>query len=154
MPSTALIISRLKKDYPQFLFKESARFSWSPTDKTIYYLDKNSNNDYYYLFHELSHALLAHANYNYDVELIAMECRAWDTAMDLADKYNLKIEETAIQSTLDTYRDWLHERSTCPECKATGVQTGKYTYKCLACNYRWRVNEARICALRRYRIKT
>jgi tRNA(Ile2) C34 agmatinyltransferase TiaS len=103
------------------------------------------------LLHELSHGLLNHADYNYDIELIAMECKAWDKVGELAKKYEIVINDNIIQLTLDTYRDWLHSRSTCPSCKATGIQDGKKSYSCLACGYKWRVNEARICALRRYK---
>ena len=152
MPSTSSLISKLQSDYPQFLFKKASRFLWSPTDKTIYYTDKN--NDYsIFLLHELSHGLLNHADYSHDIELIAMESKAWDKVIELAKKYEVSINEDAIQSTLDTYRDWLHSRSTCPNCRATGIQNGKKSYHCLACNHEWRVNEARICALRRYKMK-
>jgi hypothetical protein len=152
MLSITLLVSQLKIDYPQFLFKESVRFLWSPTENTIYYTDKGDNSCIF-LLHELSHGLLNHADYNYDIELIAMEREAWDKFMDLAKFYSVTIDDNIIQSTLDTYRDWLHSRSNCPNCKATGVQIGKNNYTCLACSHGWKVNEARICALRRYNIR-
>ena len=152
MPSTKDLISKLEKDYPQFSFKASEQFSWSPDEKTIYF---NSGSDEYpiYLMHELAHALLDHSNYDYDIELVTMEREAWDEVIKLTEKYNLDVNTEEIQSTLDTYRDWLHNRSTCPKCQANGVQNGIKTYQCLACNNKWRVNEARVCALRRYKIK-
>ena len=152
MPSTASLASKLQTDYPQFLFIKASRFLWSPSEKTIFYTDKNNDNCIF-LLHELSHGLLDHADYSHDIELIAMESKAWDKVTELANKYKVTINEKSIQLTLDTYRDWLHSRSTCPNCKATGVQNGKKSYYCLACNHEWRVNEARICALRRYKIK-
>jgi hypothetical protein len=152
MPSIASLISRLQTDYPQFLFKKASRFLWSPSDKTIYYADKND--DYaIFLLHELSHGLLNHADYNHDIELIVMERKAWDKVIELARDYDVAITSETIKSTLDTYRDWLHSRNACPNCKATGIQNGKKSYLCLACNHEWQVNEARICALRRYDIK-
>jgi len=82
-----------------------------------------------------------------------MERQAWDYTIKLAPKYNVAISDDMVQLTLDSYRDWLHARSTCPNCKATGVQTEKYTYVCPACSRKWQVNEARTCALRRYGVK-
>ena len=82
-----------------------------------------------------------------------MEREAWDEVIKLAEKYNVSIDPKNIQLTLDTYRDWLHKRSTCPKCQANGVQDGAKSYQCVACSHKWRVNEARICALRRYNIK-
>lgn len=148
MPSTTTLLSRLKTDYPQFSFKPSDNFLWSSSDNTIYYDDKNDNK-HAFLLHELSHALIGHSNYDSDIQLIAIERQAWDRAKDLATSYGVTISDQIIQSTLDSYRDWLHARSTCPDCKATGLQI-ENNYVCPACNHRWHVNEARTCALRRY----
>lgn len=147
MPSTNSLIQQLSASYPQFRFRESEQFLWSPHEKTVYY---NTKDDYAFLLHELSHGLLGHAEYNRDIELITMERSAWDCATKLARNYGLVIDENMLENTLDSYRDWLHSRSTCPRCNATGMQTKKKTYRCLACHHDWRVNEARICALRRF----
>jgi hypothetical protein len=151
MQSMPSLIKSLKTDYPHFIFKESDSFLWSHTEHTIYYAC--SDDDCSLLFHELSHAILNHADYKRDIELIAMEREAWDKAKEIAKKYDVSIDDDFIQSNLDTYRDWLHTRSTCPKCSATGLQIKKNDYKCLACNHQWRVNEARTCALRRYSSK-
>ena len=151
MQSTTSLISQLKTSYPDFSFKKADHFLWSSSEQTIYYIS-NNHNDSAFLLHELSHAILNHSNYSHDVELIAMESKAWDKAIDLGNKYNVQIDGSIIQSTLDTYRDWLHRRSSCPACTATGIQTGGNSYKCLACNNKWQVNEARLCDLRRYKI--
>jgi hypothetical protein len=150
MPSTASLIQRLKTDYPQFTFAKGPDYLWSPTDHTVYY--KQSDATPAFLLHELSHGLLAHTDYTRDIELIAMERAAWDRAVVLAGTYDLSIEDDLIETTLDSYRDWLHARSTCPNCQATGLQTKKQVYTCPACSHSWRVNEARICALRRFAI--
>jgi len=152
MPSTATLISQLKSEYPQYSFTKSSDFLWSPDKKIIFYCEKD-NNDYIYILHELSHALLSHLCYGYDITLITMEREAWDKAVELAKDRGLTINNDLIQSSLDTYRDWLHARSTCPKCQATGLQSKKNTYNCLACGYKWRVNEARSCSLRRYKIQ-
>ena len=148
MPSTTSLIQQLKKDYPQFNFKKAKRFLWSPSDATVYYT--HTDDGYAFLLHELSHGLLDHAEYRRDVDLIAMERAAWDKAVELAPAYGLAISEDTVETTLDSYRDWLHARSTCPNCTAIGLQTKQHTYACPACHHNWRVNEARVCALRRY----
>jgi len=148
MPSTISLIKKLRAEYPQFIFKKSSSFSWSHSEQTIYYINTNDNCNF--LFHELSHGILNHTDYNRDIELIVMEREAWDKAKELSNSYGFPISDDFIQSNLDTYRDWLHSRSTCPKCNATGLQTNKNTYKCLACEHNWKVNDAKTCALRRY----
>jgi len=153
MPSTFSLVKKLRSNYPQFIFKKTDSFLWSHSEKTIFYTDDigvDSNN---FLFHELSHGLLNHTDYKLDIELITMERKAWDKAKEIAINYDLLIDDDFIQSNLDTYRNWLHMRSTCPKCTATGMQIKKNTYKCLVCDNNWRVNEARTCALRRYKLE-
>lgn len=151
MPSTTSLAHKLQSDFPAFIFTASDTFRWSPQHKEIFY-DQGSD-DVASLLHELSHAVLNHTLYTKDIELIEMERDAWAHAnTTLAAKYQITIDDDTIQDALDTYRDWLHARSTCPHCKATGVQTKKNQYKCIACMTEWRVNEARVCALRRYTI--
>ena len=152
MPSTASLLKHLKTDYPQFSFKKGDHFLWSPSENAIYYCDKIQNQSIL-LLHELSHALLGHTDYNSDIQLITMEREAWDYAIKLAPTYDIKMPTDAIEPIIDSYRDWLHDRSTCPDCTATGLQVNKQNYQCPACNHSWRVNEARTCALRRYTIK-
>lgn len=151
MPSISSLIKKLKTAYPQFVFCESNSFLWSHADNTIFF-DKDSDN-YGFLLHELAHALLNHSDYSRDIELLAMERQAWDEACKLAIRYNMSIDDDFIQSNLDTYRDWLHSRSTCPKCNATGLQIETKAYKCLVCHHKWKVNEARTCSLRRYSAK-
>jgi hypothetical protein len=149
MPSTTSLATSLQKDFPAFSFTASDKFRWSPQEKRIFY--DASSDDTAALLHELAHALLMHVDYLKDIELIEMERDAWEyAATTLASKYETTISDTIVQDALDTYRDWLHARSTCPNCRATGVQTKKNQYKCVVCETHWRVNDARICALRRY----
>lgn len=152
MLSTTLLIEKLKQEYPEFHFKKSTQFLWSPSEKTIYYTA--SDMAYQLLLHELSHGILGHTTYTRDIELITMERDAWDTAGKIASSHNLSIDESLIESTLDSYRDWLHARSTCPKCTATGQQVKKFVYHCPACQHSWKVNEARVCNLRRTALKS
>ena len=152
MPSTHSLLPKLQKDYSQLLFTASDRFAWSPGEHTVFY-DKVDTSNTSLLLHELAHGLLGHHDYSKDVELVAMEGQAWDKALELAPQYSVKITDDIVQDSLDTYREWLHARSTCPECEATGYQSGQNLYTCVACAHEWRVNEARLCALRRYSTK-
>ncbi len=149
MRSMSSLIHKLKTTFPEISFVEAEQFSWSPSNKTVFY-NRSHANATHLLLHELSHALLEHREYRRDIELIAMETAAWDKAKELAEEYNVRLHENVIQDHLDTYREWLHARSTCPQCSANGYQTEHALYDCPACSHRWKVNEARICALRRY----
>lgn len=145
------LISKLAADFPSLQFVQDTDFRWSPKEKTIYY---DPAGDAALLLHEIAHAELKHIRYERDISLIEMERDAWEyTKKHLLARYNITPEDEVIDGALDTYRDWLHARSTCPHCQATGIQTHALSYRCLACGTKWRVNEARICALRRYVVK-
>lgn len=132
--------------------QQGEMFGWDHTACAITYNPREPQASAY-LLHEFGHALLGHASYSYDIDLLKMERAAWDEALGLADEYDVAIDEVLIEDTLDTYRDWLHARSVCPACTATGVQTALSSYACIACGANWRVNDARQCALRRYPTK-
>ncbi len=150
MLSTASLVKRLRADFPQFVFKADNAFHWSHSDQTIHF-DRNENSPSL-LIHELSHAILDHQSYRRDVELLAMEREAWDKAKELGRLYGVRMDDDLIQDNLDTYRDWLHARSTCPNCETIGLQIKQLVFECPNCHQLWRVNEARTRALRRYKI--
>ena len=150
MPSTSLL-QKLRQDFPAISFVQGDTFRWSPKNTTVYYANTS---DAPLLLHEVAHAALAHTDYAYDIELLKMERDAWEYACTiLAKNYAVTISQDVSESSLDSYRDWLHDRSVCPTCQATGAQTAPRRYKCLACDSAWRVNEARARALRRYILK-
>jgi hypothetical protein len=148
MPSILSPIQQLKSDFPQITFAEGPEYMWSPDNQTVYYPASAVNVSL--VLHELSHGLLGHSDYSSDVQLLNMERAAWDKAVHLSTVYNLIVTDGQIETALDSYRDWLHARSTCPSCQATGYQIQEKLYTCPACSHSWRVNEARICTLRRY----
>lgn len=150
MPSISQLVKTLSQNYPDIAFTPGERFSWSPSSKAVIYEESTQPDTGALLLHELGHALLGHAEYQRDVELVSMETSAWSKAREIAGTLGVEISDDNIQDHLDTYRDWLHARSTCPNCTANGFQTGATTYSCPACTHTWRVNEARLCALRRY----
>jgi hypothetical protein len=57
--------------------------------------------------------------------------------------YNLNQEDDHVQNCLDTYRDWLHRRSSCPQCGAHVLQRDVSTYQCFNCQTRWHVSSGR-----------
>lgn len=151
MHSTTWLIAKLKANHPDLTFIPGSDFRWSPAEQTVYFVPDSP--ELPLLIHEVAHAVLGHTDYAKDVALIDMERDAWQYARDnLAPTYDFAVETSTIEDALDTYRDWLHVRSLCPTCGATGIQSKKREYRCLACGQRWRVNEARLCALRRYKV--
>lgn len=144
-------VNKLKGDYPQITFIASDVASWSAAANRISYKAKGGIEAQWALLHELSHSLLGHSSYSGDVELLLKEVAAWERACELAFAYKLKIEGYYIQDCLDTYRDWVHRRSSCPICDVQGVQQSERLYQCLNCQTAWRVSSHRFC--RPYRLK-
>lgn len=153
MPSkTPMLLHKVQQDFTSLTFTLDETFRWAPSRKTVYYthdVDVRPHN----LLHELAHAVLDHHSYTQDIELIQIEREAWEYAQNvLGPKYSVIIDEDTIQEALETYRDWLHKRSLCPDCENNGIHTKTGTYKCFACGCQWRANDARICELRRFKV--
>lgn len=141
------LVDQLKQNYPQFRFIPSGYARWSANEQTIYY-----NDDSLQTLHELGHALLGHNNYGQDIELIQIERVAWEKAQQLAPRYGLSIDNDTIEDALDSYRDWLHQRSICPNCQQTGIQSVRdLTYRCPNCQCAWRATDGRQTVVRRVR---
>ena len=148
------ILSAIKSDYPKIKFKVGDRYYWSPSLKTVFYTPlPDGSIDSVLLIHELAHAALNHSNYDKDIALLKMERQAWSKTAELAKNYSISVNEEDIDDALDSYRDWLHSRSICPSCSAIGLEVENKEYKCVACGTKWLPNEARVCRLRRYKIK-
>lgn len=154
MPSINSLLNNLREDFPQFTFQIDNQFLWSARRQTIS-IDPTVDFSSEFTLHELSHALLDHKGYLSDIDLIKLERDAWEYAKKyLAPRYNHPVDEEIVQDNLDTYRDWLHARSCCPECNTVGLQAKSRQYRCLSCGHTWRVNDAKLCALRRYALNT
>lgn len=149
----ASTLTKITADHPNLRFTSGDTFYWSPHQHEVTY-QENDPDGLEHLLHEVSHAALKHTKYDSDLALIQMERSAWHFAKTtLAKKYKVSITDELIQDDLDTYRDWLHARSTCPHCSSNGVQTEKQTYQCLICQQTWTVNQALHCQLKRYKNK-
>lgn len=144
VPRTKRLVTSLQKDYPQFLFKKGTIEHWSPRSKTITYNPSRSWEELSCgILHELAHALLNHSSYGSDLELLKLESQAWELAARIGRRYKVKIDRDHIQNCLDTYRDWLHRRSTCPNCATHVIQKDAKSYQCFNCQTLWRVSNGR-----------
>jgi hypothetical protein len=138
--TTSVFITNLSQDYPDFKFKVGTQEHWSPKTNTITF---NPDRPCYGVLHELAHAILSHNTYQTDFELLKMESDAWDLAIVIGQKYQIMIDGDHIQNCLDTYRDWLHRRSTCPSCGTHVLQSNSSNYHCYNCQTSWHVSTGR-----------
>jgi len=155
MAKTSSLAAKLAKDFPSIRFVRSDDFYWSPSTSTVHTAPVNDTSDELTLLHEVAHAVLGHSDFKRDIDLVRIEREAWDYVRStLAPRYGVTATEDDIEDMLDTYREWLHARSTCPHCSMTGIQTDSSLYHCLGCGHDWRVNDARRCGLKRYSLTT
>ncbi len=153
MQSIAWLVNKIRQDYPNIDFAPSDRSFWSPSRRTIFYETDIKHADWV-LLHELAHSVLNHGTYDRDISLLAIERDAWQYAKNrLGPNYNIKIDDGFIEDHLDTYRNWLHTKSTCPKCGLNGPEILKGSYQCMACGNSWQVNEARSCNVKRTNTK-
>ena len=154
MPAISSLIQRLVADYPQITFVEGATPHWSVQQRTVTYNPHEPHSDWVVL-HETAHALLGHDEYTKDIMLLKMERQAWDYATAyIAPRYEIEIDAAFIETQLDTYRDWLHAKSTCPACQSTGLEYSKHSYQCIHCGNSWHTNIGIETGIRRYVFST
>ncbi len=141
------MLEQLQTRYPSLQFVAGSRFCWSPITHQIGYdAERHDAAADWSLLHETSHALLDHASYEGDFELLKLEVAAWRKARELAKDFGVTIDEDHIQDCLDTYRDWLYKRSICPQCSTRALQQNDFAhYRCFNCHTRWRVTPSRFC---------
>lgn len=125
------LLVRLEKDFPDFKFVAGKKFAFRPP-RTIVIGPKEPQMELL-LLHELGHATLGHRDFKTDVARLKMENEAWEKARELAQKYGVEFDEDLMQTELDTYRDWLHQKSRCPACGLTRFQTPDGQYHCPSC---------------------
>lgn len=147
------LLSQLIQDFPDITFEPGNDFHWSPKTQSVTYRQNllALKPGEWTLLHELGHGVLSHRTYQSDLELLQLEVAAWQKAEEIAQKYGMEIPDEHIQNCLDSYRDWLHLRSTCPTCNVHSLQTDANHYKCLNCGQVWSVTNSRFC--RPYRRK-
>lgn len=141
-------------DHPEIRFEASDDFVWSPNDETVRYVARAVTKEpgLWSLLHEIGHGRLRHMTYHDDLQLMMMEVEAWKEAKALAANYGLAIDQDHIDDCIASYRDWLHSRSRCIECKTVSFQADATTYQCHNCSTRWKVPSSRRCITRKRRI--
>lgn len=139
------LVGVLQKRYPSLSYLSGREFCWSPeTQEIIYISNAKGDKAKWSLLHETGHALLGHSGYKSDFELLTLEVNAWERAKLLADELTIIIDEDHIQDCLDTYRDWLHSRSKCPNCHSKSMQQNDLArYHCFNCHAVWQVSDSR-----------
>lgn len=140
---------KLEHKLPDVTFRVGDAFAWDHTSSSILYSPAHPSATAF-LLHEAGHASLGHSYYDSSIHLLAMERAAWEKAKEIGEELGIAINDSTVENALDSYRDWLHARTACPTCNATGIENGKNHYVCLACSSTWTSNEARTCALKRY----
>ena len=135
-------IAELKSEFGQFNFIPSTRFKWKAPNSIFYEAKTDYSFEDFALLtlHELGHALSNHKDYKTDVERLKMESEAWQRAKQLIkehpawqDRYRLFYNKNLAETELDSYRDWLHQKSKCKKCGLTRYQTTDGVYHCPNC---------------------
>lgn len=150
------LLAKLQKAIPGLVFAPGTTFLWSPKSGHVMYRVSAPDDTIarWSLLHEVGHALLQHHSYKSDFELLQMEVAAWEMAESIAPDFGETIDEEHVQDCLDTYRDWLYQRSTCPTCTSCSLQTDSRTYECFNCGTVWHVSTSRLCRPYRRRAAT
>ncbi|MDO5480473.1 MAG: TFIIB-type zinc finger domain-containing protein [Candidatus Saccharibacteria bacterium] len=127
----ATFLARIKSDYPSLRFIQGRKFAFRPPRTVVIPSD---DPEPLLLLHEMGHALSFHRDFKTEVGRLKMEVEAWEKARELCALYGVLTDEELIESELDTYRDWLHQKSRCPLCGLTRFQTPDGTFYCPKCD--------------------
>ena len=131
----ATFLAKAKTDFPELHFVNGKRYAFRPPKTVVFPSDMDdSESSFLLLLHEMGHALCEHKTFKTEVERLKMEVMAWEKAKELARRYKVSIDEDLIQKELDTYRDWLHQKSRCPKCGLTRFQTPDGVFHCPRCD--------------------
>ncbi len=130
-------VCTLKKDFSQYKFFNGKRFTFRPPRTIILepaedFLEMPEKYKLSVL-HELGHAISEHKFYATDPERLKMEREAWEKAKGLCSRYGVVYDTEYAEEELDTYREWLHQKSKCSECGLTRYQTKDGQYHCPGC---------------------
>lgn len=145
-------LQQVSIDYADIEFVTSDKSKWDPKTNKIFY-NSSQPRVIWSILHELGHMIAEHKTYKSDLDLLMKESEAWEKAKKLAKKYKIKIDDDYIENCKDSYRNWLHRRSTCPDCEQTGIQDEEGIYSCLNCGSKWKVSKARFHRIYRARTK-
>jgi hypothetical protein len=151
--TSSSIVRGIAAKVPGIEFVKSDHFKWDPDAKQVHYKELSAKSDIFSLYHEAGHAILGHTNYRFDFELLKMEVLAWSQAKKLAKEQGFDISQENIEKCIDSYRDWLHERSKCRKCDQSGLEKTTRVYSCFNCGFVWKVTPERFCRVYRKKIE-
>ena len=126
------LTNRLARDFPEIQFRNGKKFLFKPPKTVV--LGPEEPNDALLLMHEIGHALLKHRTFNVLATRLKMEREAWEKARELCEIYGVKYDEEVAERELDTYREWLDQKSRCPRCGLTRFQTPDGEFHCPRCD--------------------
>ncbi|MBQ2660046.1 hypothetical protein IJF86_01320 [Candidatus Saccharibacteria bacterium] len=126
------LLEKVKQSYPNFTYKTGAKFAFRPP-KTIIIGPYEPHSELV-LLHELGHAIINKNSFKTDVERLKIESIAWEKAKSLCQEFNQEFDSDFAESELDSYRDWLHQKSTCKKCGLTRFETTDGKYHCPHCD--------------------
>lgn len=131
----AIFLARVKADFSEVRFVLGCRFSFRPP-RTVVFSNSDGTNGTreLLLLHELGHFLTGRFDFRTEVERLKIEVMAWEKARELAPLYGVFVDEDLIESELDSYRDYLHQKSRCPDCGLTRFQTPDAIWHCPQCD--------------------
>jgi hypothetical protein len=142
------ILLEIESLFPKAKLRISDSFRWSPEENIIYY-DPFSETMALSLLHEVGHMICSHQRYSSDIGLLRMEVEAWQKAREYSKKIGLTLDEDHVEKCLDSYREWIYRRSSCPLCTQAGVERETGLYSCINCQKKWRVTPAKFCRVYR-----
>lgn len=121
--SMKALVPKLQALYPNLSFKFGRRFAFKPP-KTISIGPDEGPYTPQLLFHELGHALSKEYAYSTKVERLRIESIAWQTGKAAYQEHQQALnlpswDDDFAEDNLDTYRDWLHQKSICRTCGLT-----------------------------------
>lgn len=126
----ATFLAKIRSDFPDIRFIDGARFSFRPPKTVVVEPDGEE----LLLLHEIGHALIGKNDFKTEIGRLKIEVMAWEKARELCGTYGVAIDEDLIETELDTYRDWLHQKSRCPLCGLTRFQTPDGAFYCPRCD--------------------
>lgn len=126
----ATFLAKIKSDFPSLGFVSGKRFLFRPPKTVVY----EPGGEVLLFLHEIGHALTEKYDFKTEVGRLKIEVMAWEKARELCEIYGVDFDEKLVESELDTYRDWLHQKSRCPSCGLTRFQTPDGVYYCPRCD--------------------
>lgn len=134
----ATVLAKVRGDYLDLKFVSGRKFAFRPPRTIVIPFASletiEDARDVQLLFHEIGHAIMGHRDFKTEVGRLKMEVEAWEKARELAERYGVEFDEELALTELDSYREWLHQKSRCPRCGLTRFQTPDSLWHCPRCD--------------------